>query len=373
VLQREKMKRLVGFCISIVLVGLASGLSTDLKKDVENVESLLDSLKKLNSELKSDSSALKSSAKTKYESRSDIFVDQRWHPVHSKDQRQTSRSSGVTEQQKNECVDKHNDLRRGEGSSSMFKLRWNDQLANLGQQWSDRCVFEHGQPWFDSNSLGYKDLGQNIWAHTSPDFDIKKAVQDWFDEKSDYYYDSKSCNSGKVCGHYTAVVWDDTKEVGCGVTLCGSISGMSNAHFIVCNYGPPGNWAGDAPFEKGTPCTQCGTGKFYCNNGLCDDTCNSEGPNCQCAASCKNGGQAQGNCGCQCSGGFTGPDCSKQCADIDPQCGANPGYPDVFCDFPGFEFMHEKCPKLCKQCSAKKSDDKLSRLISYLKEEADDK
>ena len=53
------MKRLVGFCISIVLVGLASGLSTDLKKDVENVESLLDSLKKLNSELKSDSSALK--------------------------------------------------------------------------------------------------------------------------------------------------------------------------------------------------------------------------------------------------------------------------------------------------------------------------
>ena len=53
------MKRLVGFCISIVLVGLASGLSADLKKDVEDVETLLDSLKRLNSELKSDTAALK--------------------------------------------------------------------------------------------------------------------------------------------------------------------------------------------------------------------------------------------------------------------------------------------------------------------------
>jgi len=82
---------------------------------------------------------------------------------------------------------------------------WNEKLAKLGQQWSERCVFEHGQPQHDVNSIGYKDIGQNIYAHTTPTFDVKQAVQAWYDEKPDYNYDSLTCKPGKICGHYTAV------------------------------------------------------------------------------------------------------------------------------------------------------------------------
>jgi len=35
------------------------------------------------------------------------------------------------------------------------------------------------------------------------------------------------------------VVWGNTREVGCGWTLCSSIAGMNNGYYLVCNYGPP--------------------------------------------------------------------------------------------------------------------------------------
>jgi len=38
------------------------------------------------------------------------------------------------------------------------------------------------------------------------------------------------------CGQ---VVWGSTKEVGCGMTKCGSVGGINNANYLVCNYGPP--------------------------------------------------------------------------------------------------------------------------------------
>jgi hypothetical protein len=39
-------------------------------------------------------------------------------------------------------------------------------------------------------------------------------------------------------GHYTQLVWRDTKEVG------GGLATGHGADFLVCNYDPPGNWLG---------------------------------------------------------------------------------------------------------------------------------
>jgi len=33
-----------------------------------------------------------------------------------------------------------------------------------------------------------------------------------------------------------------------------------------------GNWKGQKPFKKGSACTQCDSGKFYCTDQLCDCT-----------------------------------------------------------------------------------------------------
>jgi hypothetical protein len=261
-------------------------------------------------------------------------------------------SSGLTQDQIDDIVDLHNELRRQEGASNMEQLTWNSALAHTAQKWSDRCNFEHGQESFDEQQVGHKQLGQNMWAHTDTTYTVKTGVQAWYDEKKDFYYDSLQCNAGQMCGHYTQLVWAKTKEVGCGWTNCSSISGMNFANFLVCNYGPAGNWGGEKPFLRGSPCSACSSGKFFCTDNLCDSSCNSQGSSsCICEADCGNCGQETDNCRCSCSPGWGGVNCKDQCRDNHRNCGANPGWPDSWCDA-GHQFVLDDCPKLCKKCQS---------------------
>jgi len=215
-----------------------------------------------------------------------------------------------------DIVNIHNRLRAGEGASNMEVLRWNAKLASLGQQWADRCNFAHGQPSFNAQQVGYQQLGQNLYASSDPKHRAVDGVQSWFDEKPDYYYGSGQCNPGKVCGHYTQVVWAKTREVGCGWTFCNSIAGMRSAHFLVCNYGPAGNYNNQKPFTRGAPCTACDSGQFFCTNSLCDSSCSSAGSSsCKCAAKCGNCGTQTADCKCRCKNGWTGVACNEQCRD----------------------------------------------------------
>ena len=84
--------------------------------------------------------------------------------------------------------------------------RWNGQLAQLAQTWSDRCEFEHGQPQFDAAAVGYEHLGQNLYVNSDLSAGLRAGVQAWFDEKTDYSYDAVSCAPGRACGHYTQVI-----------------------------------------------------------------------------------------------------------------------------------------------------------------------
>lgn len=43
---------------------------------------------------------------------------------------------------------------------------------------------------------------------------------------------------GKVCGHYTQVVWSNTRRLSCSEIQC-----IDYCNFIVCDYDPPGNYA----------------------------------------------------------------------------------------------------------------------------------
>lgn len=42
-----------------------------------------------------------------------------------------------------------------------------------------------------------------------------------------------------TAGHFTQVVWKDTKEVGCATRQCGGIG-----TYVVCEYNTPGNFQG---------------------------------------------------------------------------------------------------------------------------------
>ncbi|CAG2060007.1 unnamed protein product [Timema podura] len=71
----------------------------------------------------------------------------------------------------------------------------------------------------------------------------------------------------EVVGHYTQVVWADTKLVGCGLIYYPD--GVWNIYYMACNYGPGGNIIGDSLYKEGTPCSECDGGCDITYTGLC--------------------------------------------------------------------------------------------------------
>lgn len=69
------------------------------------------------------------------------------------------------------------------------------------------------------------------------------AVAAWVAEKKWYNYTDNSCTDKYQCGHYTQVVWKDTKLVGCSKIICDS-----GDTIITCEYYPAGNYEGEQPY-----------------------------------------------------------------------------------------------------------------------------
>ena len=78
------------------------------------------------------------------------------------------------------------------------------------------------------------------------------VVTGWGAEYVDYSWVTNTCAAGKVCGHYTQVVWRTTTKVGCAMATCSVNSPWGAAFptwdFFVCDYEPPGNWVGEKPY-----------------------------------------------------------------------------------------------------------------------------
>ncbi|KAF8019719.1 hypothetical protein BT93_G0422 [Corymbia citriodora subsp. variegata] len=62
-------------------------------------------------------------------------------------------------------------------------------------------------------------------------------------EKPYYNYNSNSCAPGKICGHYTQVVWRNSVLLGCAKAKC-----ATGGTLVTCNYDPPGNVIGQKSY-----------------------------------------------------------------------------------------------------------------------------
>jgi pathogenesis-related protein 1 len=112
------------------------------------------------------------------------------------------------------------------------RLTWSAKLADYAQKWADSlrykgCVFGHsGGPY-----------GENLAAGTAGVLDPEATVAMWYDEIKLYKFPDGGFSM--QTGHFTQLVWRDTKHVGCGHTQC-------NGNDIwVCEYDPPGNYDGE--------------------------------------------------------------------------------------------------------------------------------
>uniref|UniRef100_A0A8C8G4T2 LCCL domain-containing protein n=1 Tax=Oncorhynchus tshawytscha TaxID=74940 RepID=A0A8C8G4T2_ONCTS len=184
----------------------------------------------------------------------------------------------ITEGDMHLILDLHNNL-RGQvypQASNMEYMVWDTDLERSSEHWAHTCLWEHGPQHM------LTQIGQNLGAHWGRDRPPTFHVQAWYDEVRDYSYPyPQECNpdcpfrcSGPVCTHYTQMVWATSSHIGCAINICYNMNvwGMiwTKAVYLVCNYSPPGNWWGHAPYKHGSPCSACppsyGGG---CRDNLC--------------------------------------------------------------------------------------------------------
>src|ERR1035437_5741567 len=82
--------------------------------------------------------------------------------------------------------------------------------------------------------------GENLFEIRGGVASPQEVVEAWASEARDYDYRSNRCHG--QCGHYTQIVWRNTKSAGCAVARGG------RREIWVCSYDPPGNYVGQRPY-----------------------------------------------------------------------------------------------------------------------------
>ncbi|KAF2084751.1 PR-1-like protein [Saccharata proteae CBS 121410] len=109
---------------------------------------------------------------------------------------------------------------------SVAPLTWNTTLAEDAQEIGETCIWGH-----NVNGGGY---GQNLASNTN----VGDTLSMWYNGEIAQYDPSNyglptPKNAGEL-GHFTQVVWNATRTVGCATIVC------PDMNYTVCNYYPGG-------------------------------------------------------------------------------------------------------------------------------------
>ena len=130
---------------------------------------------------------------------------------------------------------------------------WDPIAAQVAAGYAATCNFAHNA---DRNTAyqtaggGSGGLGENI-AAGAPTQAPADAVSSWLSEAGFYDHPTNTCMAGETCGHYTQIVWSQTTAVGCAHQSCTKNSpfgGFATWEINVCDFSPPGNVTGQAPY-----------------------------------------------------------------------------------------------------------------------------
>lgn len=123
-------------------------------------------------------------------------------------------------------------------------LAWNPSLAAEAGRYAkvllSRGALQH------SSAAERKGSGENLWMGTAGAWNADAMVGMFLDERRYFraaaFPDVSLTGNWTDVGHYTQIVWKDTKEVGCAVDTG---NGMD---VLVCRYFPAGNVFGRTPY-----------------------------------------------------------------------------------------------------------------------------
>ena len=123
-------------------------------------------------------------------------------------------------------------------------LSWNASLARDAADYAKRLLtrgrLEH------ASRQDRKGHGENLWMGAAGVWNGEAMVGMFLDERRNFraaaFPDVSSTGNWADVGHYTQMVWRDTKEVGCAIET------GRGADVLVCRYFPAGNVMGTIPY-----------------------------------------------------------------------------------------------------------------------------
>lgn len=243
------------------------------------------------------------------------------------------RERPVNAQTRATLLQAHNELRDDAASgylnnqkraTKLPALQWDDDLEKSAQLYANKCNWQHSKP------SGFKALpynyGENMYitsafgVHDDPTL----AVTSWGNEHEWYNHISHQCDDNKQCAHYTQMVSENTKRVGCGIAECVNVDGIGwgGGTFIVCQYYPPGRQITQDPYTyaenseaTGEDCLH-GTHSLY--NSLCKDQnentaiCDADVDRCPASGTCEpNSSSPKTKFNCDCLDDYEGKWCEQ--------------------------------------------------------------
>uniref|UniRef100_A0A0N5BUY8 SCP domain-containing protein n=1 Tax=Strongyloides papillosus TaxID=174720 RepID=A0A0N5BUY8_STREA len=140
-------------------------------------------------------------------------------------------SSGIDiDSLRKKYLDQTNYYRKLHGAPSLTRSK---KLEKLAQAYAMKLARKfRGELIHDPD----RRYGENLAV--MPSDEINDAIEFWYEEVKKYNF--KKPGFGMNTGHFTQVVWKDTKEIGCAIA---KLTKKYSGDFIICcKYYPPGNY-----------------------------------------------------------------------------------------------------------------------------------
>jgi uncharacterized protein YkwD len=117
-------------------------------------------------------------------------------------------------------------------------------LNDVAQKYSEKLL--------TSGKLAHSDTnyGENLYYSMGSSVNGNMPIDAWYSEVKDYNFEKGTSNGGAT-GHFTQLVWKDSKQVGHGFAM----SSDCKTIYVTANYDPAGNYMGmytQNVFKEGT-------------------------------------------------------------------------------------------------------------------------
>lgn len=171
----------------------------------------------------------------------------------------------------------HNDARQAVGVAA---VTWSDELDQHARQWlesqqealvakakegwekrrvpipehsSEDKYGENVAAWAGSKAAPAAERAATLWLGERTAFKKLSAIAPYRvgDEAGQTEFDERGQERPIIVGHYTAMIWRSTKQIGAARLDFELVDEQGEARYytaIVCNYSPPGNRLGEKPF-----------------------------------------------------------------------------------------------------------------------------